>query len=245
VLTRGNAKLGHAGRVWGFALPARATCPGRSPVCSSHCYAYRLERFRPAARRKYARNLALSRRPDFPDRVVRFVTRHRIAVVRVHVGGDFYSPAYARKWLAIARRLPVVTFYFYTRSWRAAGFGRVLAALARAPNVRAWFSCDRSTGVPRRVPPGVRLAWLQADPGDIPPQADLVFRVRRLRALAHKHLPCTGGPPALVCPVENGATGPRTDCTRCGVCWRPAPASDRPARLGLPVLPAGTGGAGG
>ena len=128
---------------------------------------------------------------------------------------DFYSPGYARKWLAVMRQAPGVRFYFYTRSWRVPAIWRVLRRMARLLNVRAWLSCDRDTGLPRRLPPGVRLAWLMASPDDRPPRADLVFRTRPLRRTVLKRVGL-----ALVCPTENGATGRRTDCGRCGVCWR-------------------------
>jgi hypothetical protein len=42
-----------------------------------------------------------------------------------------------------------------------------------------------------------------------------------------KHVPLATQDTALVCPVENGATGHRTDCERCGVCWRPLPQDGR------------------
>ncbi len=47
------------------------------------------------------------------------------------------------------------------------------------------------------------------------PRSDLVFRVHKLRKAVCKRVGLT-----LVCPVENGATGHRTDCGRCGVCWK-------------------------
>jgi hypothetical protein len=135
-------------------------------------------------------------------------------VVRLHVGGELYSPGYAKKWLAIMRQLPRVRFFLFSRTWRIAAIRPVLEQMARRKNVRLWYSCDRETGVPDDVPRGVRLAWLMVDHQDVPPRADLVFRVRRLRSQPVKRIGLT-----LVCPVE-GATGHRTDCERCRVCWR-------------------------
>ena len=54
---------------------------------------------------------------------------------------------------------------------------------------------------------------MQTSADDIPTRADLVFRVQRLRKTVAKRVNL-----ALVCPVENGATGHRTDCGRCRVC---------------------------
>jgi hypothetical protein len=237
VLSPGNTKLGRGRRIWSFSLPSRITCPGRSSVCERLCYSFRVEQHRPTVRDRYQRNLTLSRRPDFADRLTNFIAGRRIGVVRVHVGGDFSSPGYARQWLAVMRRSPQTRFYFYTRSWRVPAISRVLRRMATLANVRAWFSCDRGTGLPRRLPPGVRLAWLMTAPDDLPLRADLVFRVHRLRSEVRKWLPWqSGAGRALVCPTENGATGPRTACDRCAVCWKPLPSPTLSGRLPLPLV---------
>ena len=44
------------------------------------------------------------------------VKRKRADMVRVHDSGDYYSRAYIDKWFAIARALPDVRFYSYTKS---------------------------------------------------------------------------------------------------------------------------------
>jgi hypothetical protein len=54
---------------------------------------------------------------------------------------------------------------------------------------------------------------MQTSAEDVPPRADLVFRVHRLRRTVAKRVGLV-----LVCPVENGATGHRTDCGRCRLC---------------------------
>ena len=227
----GNSKLGRSGLIWAFGLPSRATCPGRSEVCSRVCYSHRLERFRPNVRALYERNLELSRWPDFASNMIREIGANHVRVLRVHVAGDFYSADYATKWLGVMRAMPMVTFFAYTRSWRVPGFADVFRDMAGLQNVRLWYSCDRETGVPDEVPEGVRLAWLMADGGDLPPRADLVFRVARLRRHPTKSLRCAAGADAPVCPVENGITGGRTDCSRCGTCWEALT-----GRLPLPIL---------
>jgi hypothetical protein len=215
VFTQGNVKLGRRGRIWSFSIPAVATCPGRSALCERNCYARNFERSWPSVLASYLRNLEASRRPDFVKRAVAFIVAHDVKVVRVHTAGDFYSPGYARKWLAVMRALPRVRFYLYTRSWRVAAVRPVLERMARRRNVRLWYSCDRETGVPDEVPRGVRLAWMMTGEGDLPPRADLVFRTRRLRGKPARRIGLT-----LVCPVENGVTGHRTDCEKCGHCWK-------------------------
>lgn len=229
MLTPGNLKLG--GRcIWGFALPSGTpdVCPGRSPTCSTHCYAVAVERYRPAVAARYRRNLHASRRRDFVRRIVALLIAHRVRIVRIHTGGDFYSPRYARKWLAIMRRSSRVVFYFYTRSWRIPEIRAIIDRMSTLPNCVAWFSCDVDTGLPVDVPAGVRLAWLSITPGDPPAGVDLVFRVRTLR---QSPAPPGGSP---VCPAEDGVPRPRrVTCDVCGRCWHPAPQA---SRTPLPVL---------
>jgi hypothetical protein len=236
MLSPGNSKLGKRRRIWTFSLPSRTSCPGRSPLCERLCYSARIEERWPSVRQRYERNLRLSRRQDFATRIVAFLVCRRIQIVRLHIGGDFPNPGYAGKWLAVMRQLPSVRFYFYTRSWRLPPIRRVLLAMARLPNVRAWFSVDRDTGLPRRLPAGVRLAWLMTTADDWPPRADLIFRTQSLRRRVQKFVPWERGTGhALVCPTENGATGHRTSCEQCGVCWREREQAST-ARLPLPLV---------
>ena len=228
MLTPGNHKLGGR-RIWGFGLPSGTpdVCPGMSATCQTHCYAVAFQRYRPAATAAYRRNLTRSRRRDFVIRLRAFLIAHAVTIVRVHVGGDFYSPGYARKWLRIMRRSPRVRFYFYTRSWRVPAIRAEIERMAALSNCVVWYSCDRETGVPANVPPSVRLAWLATDEDDAPPAGlDLMFRISRLRRWSV----APGGTP--VCPAEDGVRRTRpVTCDRCGVCWRPAPAR----RFPLPV----------
>ena len=230
MLTPGNRKLGGS-RIWGFALPSGTpeSCPGSSPTCRNRCYAVAVERYRSNARRRYRRNFRETRRPDFARRVIAFLIAHRVKIVRIHTGGDYYSAEYARAWLRIIERSPRVVFYFYTRSWRVPAIREVLDQMAALSNCRAWFSADRDTGLPADQPPGVRVAWLESGSGDAPPDGvDLVFRVRGLR-----QQPVTPTD-ALVCPGEDGVRRTRlVTCDRCGHCWRPIP---EPGRTPLPVI---------
>lgn len=233
MLTPGNKKLGGY-LIWGFGLPSgtAAVCVGMTPTCRAHCYAARTECYRPKAARRYRQNLALSRRRDFARRAWAFLVAHAVRVVRIHTGGEFYSAAYARKWLAVARRARRVRFFTYTRAWRVPGLKPVIDELAALPNVRVWYSADRDTGLPPDVPAGVRVAWLMTAGDDDPPAgADLVFRVARLR-----RAPAAEVAGVRVCPAEDGFPRPRAPtCDRCGVCWRP-PAPAPPGRVPLPVI---------
>src|SRR4051794_39554378 len=176
MLTPGNKKLG-GHRIWGFGLPSGtvATCPGMTPTCRAVCYAVRTERYRLTAAARYRRNLARSRRRDFARRVRAFLIAHAVRVVRIHTGGDFYSPAHARKWVSIIGRSRRVRFFSYSRAWRVPAIKPVIDELAALPNARVWYSADRDTGLPADIPPGVRVAWLMTDEADAPPVgADLV-----------------------------------------------------------------------
>lgn len=191
-----------------------------------------MEGFRRTTLRRFWRNAGLAKRPDFALRVRAFLIAHHVRVVRIHVGGDFYSAEYAATWLAIIRRSRRVRFFFYTRSWRVAAIKDVIDRMAAEPNCQAWYSCDKDTGVPQSVSADVRLAWLMTDERDEPPAGThLVFRVHRLRRQAAK---AVAGVP--VCAAEDGVARrqPMT-CDRCGVCWRP-PEPAVPKRVSLPIL---------
>jgi hypothetical protein len=233
MLTPGNKKLG--GRlIWGFGLPSGtpAICRGLTDLCREHCYARRAEQLRLVVRARYEKNLRLSRLPDFEHRVRYFILAHEVAVVRLHVGGDFFDAVYARKWLRVMRRLPAVRFFLYTRCWRDGAIRPVLERMAELPNCRVWYSCDRETGIPAMVPARVRLAWLMTGADEPPPAGmGLAFRIRRLRQQAQTRVAGV-----RVCPEEDGVRrkAPVT-CDRCGLCWRPLPGEARP-RIALPVV---------
>jgi hypothetical protein len=216
LLHEGNTKLGAAILHWG--LPAGGTCPGQSPACARECYAKRGRYLFGSVSRALRRNLAAARQPNFARRMTAELRERWPRVVRVHTAGDFFSAAYVRDWVEIARACPDVTFYGYTRSWRVPQIAPALRELAALPNVYLWYSTDRDTGRPARLPPGVRVAYMQTAPDDLPRKAELLFRVHRLRRTVQKRvsLPLAD---AVTCPVENGAT-PDMTCRRCGICWR-------------------------
>ena len=235
MLTKGNKKLGKR-LIWGFTLPSGtdAVCPGRTAICSRHCYSKRLEMLRPKVHKAYQRNLLLTQRKDFTKRVYHFLRANRIRVVRIHCGGDFGSAEYAHKWLRIIQRSPRVRFFYYSRSWRDPSIRLVLEQMAGLQNCSSWFSCDAETGLPADVPPRIRLAWLQVDANDIPPATvHLVFRDYRLRK---QRIVNSNG--AHVCPEQDGI--PRTQritCEECRWCFSPNKIGHRVQhRLALPLV---------
>jgi len=152
-----------------------------------------------------------SLRKDFVSRMVSEIRRKGVLVLRVHVSGDFFNKEYAEKWLDIMRQLPRVRFYWYSRSWRVPEIAPVLEQMAALKCCRAWYSLDRQTGLPATVPPGVRLAYLQAEDQEEPELLDLLFVVRKLRRHAQRvSLP-------LLCPHQ---ADKRENCGACGKCFR-------------------------
>lgn len=230
----GNSKLG-AG-VWHFGIPAGRTCPGETETCAAVCYAkngrYRTHQVRDTERRRYE----LAKRPDFDLLAVAEILEKGIGRLRIHSSGDVFSPAYARAWIRIVRKCPNTRFWLYTRSWRVPAVRKELVKLAKLRNVRVWFSADASSGVPKRVPKRVRVAWLSTTVADRPDgPVDLVFRTGRLRrAVAARE--AHGAP---VCMAETGTpdAGDVT-CATCGFCSNPLK-EDRtgaPARVALTVV---------
>lgn len=213
ILTPGNTKLGPHIFVW--SLPAALTCPGRSHLCESLCYALK-HRFAMARYfTQVVQNWIIASTPFFGWWMVQKILKARATIVRIHVSGDFFNAAYVQQWQRIAEALPAVQFYAYSRSWRKDDIRDALTRFSNLPNVQLWYSVDSETGLPtltaqeRRV----RLAYLSTHPHDTPDHADLVFRDYPARGVVQKNV---GG--VLVCPAENG-TGRHIQCEKCGICW--------------------------
>jgi hypothetical protein len=215
LLSRGNQKIGDG--IYAFNLPAVETCPGRSTVCAC-CYAQRGRWLFPNVRRALAWNFHVARQPHFAGEMVEEISRRKVRVLRLHSSGDFFDADYVRRWAEILAESPRVKAYAYTRSWRVPAIHPTLEGLATLDNVRLWYSADLDTGMPDRVPPGVRVAWLLEDADDrVPDGVDLVFRNRPLRRTPQRRIGLV-----LVCPSEQGRRQSKT-CTSCGICWRTDP----------------------
>jgi hypothetical protein len=231
MLTLGNRKLGDK-LIHGFGLPSGrpGTCPHATPTCLEHCYDRRVEAVRPSMVRRREDNLRRSKRADFPAVMQALILALHVRLLRVHVGGDFYSAGYAGKWLRVMKACPDVRFWWYSRSWKDPAVAAVFVKMAALPNVRGWYSVDRDTGRPEEVPPGVKLAWLMTTADDEPPYpVDLVFRVRGLRREARTRV--RG---ARVCPDEDGVQRKAVvTCDRCLLCFKP---TERQGLIPLPVL---------
>lgn len=209
LLSQGTDKMGST--LFGWSIPPISTCPGKTSVCRAVCYATHGRFVTGKVKALMRWRLKQSRQADFVARMADEIFRRGVLVCRIHVAGDFYSPDYAAKWLDVCARSAGTRFFAYTRSWRSPTVEPYLRALAALKNVRLWYSAD-SEAAPAEVPPGVRVAFLQAKPEEAP-AGDLVFQVRGLRRL---ELPLA----VPVCPQEKPEGKERgVNCANCSICW--------------------------
>lgn len=230
---QGNTKLGK--KIWTFSIPAGDTCPGKTEACSKECYAASGFFLMPNVAKSLKHKWNATQLESFVSQAISELKSSKAKVCRVHIAGDLYDAEYAKKWLDIFKAVPECRFFLYTRSWRVPEIKTVIMKMARLSNVRMWWSTDKDTGRPNRVPKKVRLAYMQVAHNDVPRyKPDLVFRVDRLRDKVVKRVNT-----AMVCPVENGVTEDMT-CMKCGFCWRDKDEvvdwSRHQTRLELPIV---------
>lgn len=134
VFGKGNAKLGKGVKT--FSLPAGWACPFAEQCLSKadrqtgkikdgrktrfRCFSASDEARHKAARASRWHNFELLRGRTIMEMVHLIMASmpRNVKVVRIHVSGDFFSLAYLDAWLEVARRMPNVRFYFYTKSIR-------------------------------------------------------------------------------------------------------------------------------
>lgn len=221
----GNAKIGAISQ---FSLPAGqnfrgATCPGATEFCESLCYA----KSALFMMNEWAYYVNWAYVTLFPNHFADIWKNANLTgVVRMHVGGDFFSPDYVNLWSDIIRQRKYVRFYAYTRSWQD-GKGKIrkefikpLRTLSSVENMRLVLSCDRETGVPAAamIPTAIR-AWLAANDHDLPgEQVELIFRDHSGMVATVSEM---GGAP--VCPVERSPKYKKIDgkitCQNCTFCF--------------------------
>lgn len=131
-LSEGNSKLEKTGKALGgkkivaFNLPPDLnftagdgrtlnTCPGAA-ACRGVCYAKQGRMAMPAAVARRMENLTATQGPDFVPAFLTALIDSGADIVRVHDSGDFYSQQYLDAFFLIARCVPHVTFYAYTKS---------------------------------------------------------------------------------------------------------------------------------
>ena len=222
--------------------PPGAPAPGRSPACEHPCYSFHIEQHRPSVHDSYQRNLTLSRRPDFAERLTEYIARRRMR----------RRPRACQRRLLFRRLRPTVADRVMRRSqqtrlffYSGACLGELRPSAAccrRCPaleNVRALGSAATATLDYRgEVPAGVQVGLADDHSGrsaaacrpDLP-SAPPPHSVR-------KWLPWSSGGswPGSGLPTENGITGGRSDRDRCAVCWKPLLPSPEPGRLSLTLV---------
>ena len=128
--TKGNEKLqkdnGGTYNIIGFGIPADHdfnangeslnTCPS-ALACRAVCYAKQGRYAMPNVVNARKHNLDMSLNTHFASMVVADLKRMRkVNTVRIHDSGDFYNQDYFNKWCDIAKALPHIIFYAYTKT---------------------------------------------------------------------------------------------------------------------------------
>ena len=130
--TEGNGKLvktsGGSYKVLGYGIVADYdvilmgerinTCPG-AQACRAVCYAKQGRYMMPNVYNARLQNLKESLLPSFVDNAVtdlRYYMNRGYNTVRIHDSGDFYNQDYYNRWCDIARALPDMIFYAYTKT---------------------------------------------------------------------------------------------------------------------------------
>jgi len=119
-------------KIYNFSIPAfndkltgKITCPfaikkivdGEKIGCGWFCYAQKgaYNWIQKALTVRYE----ATKEDNFIERIINELNGKRTKkqiYVRVHDSGDFYSPAYLDKWVKIAKALPHIRFYAYSKS---------------------------------------------------------------------------------------------------------------------------------
>lgn len=218
-----NRKLGNMGS---WNIPAVKTCPYATNACKSVCYVKKGTFSFPSNQAIYQRNYQLSRSKSFIKTIIQEIRNSGVRYFRVHASGDFYSADYVMKWVEIARKVPDVTFYAYTRSWRGEEFWAALTELAGLKNFKLLFSLDKENIVDhnhKTLP--VELRRVKTVYMSFEERAkkavNIVFRVNHLK-LANKGV-VVKNLNGQVCPRETGLKSEpikNLTCQTCKLCFK-------------------------
>lgn len=151
-----NTKLGN---IPSFSLPALISCPARTIVCSSICYADRFSKLYKNAEKAYKLNLTGIQDKDFVEQLVIKLTKlstkkkNPMTTFRWHVSGDWHGIKYMYDAIKIMKQFPNISFYCYTRNWRLANWLPHLEELQKLPNMTVFASIDDDTISNNEWPP--------------------------------------------------------------------------------------------
>jgi len=115
-LTHGNHKL--SSKIIIFTLPSGITCPGKGE-CAKWCYSQKAEKLYPQVIAARKRNFEASKQPDFKSKMIealQWEMKHGRNILRLHQDGDIWCSSYWELWKDIAKRLPKLTIFCYTKS---------------------------------------------------------------------------------------------------------------------------------
>ena len=130
---KGNAKLGKL--IYTFSIVSGYTCPfakdclakvdrltGKltdGPDTQFRCFSASQEALFPAVRKSrwdnFEKILNAIKNNTLVELILNSIPK-KATVIRVHVAGDFFNQVYFNAWMEVAKRLPSVTFYAYTKS---------------------------------------------------------------------------------------------------------------------------------
>jgi hypothetical protein len=110
LFAKGNSKLSKD--VLTFNIPAGMEVCGRE--CAG-CYALKEQKRWKTVEVGRDKRYQLSKEDSFVDMAVEELKKSSPKFVRVHSSGEFYSQEYVDKWVEIAKRLPNLVFYTYTK----------------------------------------------------------------------------------------------------------------------------------
>lgn len=128
--SKGNAKLDK--KIYTFSIPSGWSCPSANDCLSKadpktgkitdgkntkfRCFSASQEALYPSVRKQRWYNFNLLRNAENLSELISKSLPKKAKIIRLHVGGDFYSQEYFDAWLDVAKRHTNVLFYAYTKS---------------------------------------------------------------------------------------------------------------------------------
>jgi len=149
-ISTGNSKTGPS-----WSILEIASCPYATELCKSLCYAKigRMALHSTRRGKNFKETIQLIQQGLFVEKFLELwdktfkLPKNKFRKVytgtlRIHDAGDFFNIQYILAWIEIAKRLPEVKFWAYTRSWRGQNLLPYLHELAGLDNVSIWISVD-------------------------------------------------------------------------------------------------------
>lgn len=215
--TKATARLGTAEKLIKgkrqatFSLPAgkQFSCCQSTPVCEKTCYAKQHHHLRQNVQKAFAQNwvwmLEEEKKGNPKATAKQLVEMIYTFIFRIHESGDFHSQFAVDVWIEVAKNLPNVLFWFYTRN-----FSLNFTELVALPNVQGFASGDADNKRQARAfkkrykDYGVRIAWGPWTKED----------QRKMFIGTGKTFP----EDTVICPVYTGKLEMAGACARCLLC---------------------------